>query len=116
MGVCAKLASHGDSLRHSAWPSDGNVTYCKVNISKTAHITYRINCQNLSHACTTNSAVAFDWQLFGHQWSRKPYLSGTISEMEMVQEIDGWLRGPAVEHRSLAGVLSLSCVRLVADR
>jgi len=26
-----------------------------------------------------------------------------------------WLRGPAVEHRSLAGVLSLSCVRLVAD-
>ena len=27
----------------------------------------------------------------------------------------GWLRGPAVEHRSLAGVLSLSCVRLVAD-
>jgi len=25
------------------------------------------------------------------------------------------LRGPAVEHRSLAGVLSLSCVRLVAD-
>jgi len=23
--------------------------------------------------------------------------------------------GPAVEHRSLAGVLSLSCVRLVAD-
>jgi len=29
--------------------------------------------------------------------------------------IEGWLRGPAVEHRSLAGVLSLSCVRLVAD-
>jgi len=27
----------------------------------------------------------------------------------------GWLRGPAVEHRSLADVLSLSCVRLVAD-
>jgi len=27
----------------------------------------------------------------------------------------GWLRGPAVEHRSLAGVLSLSCVPLVAD-
>ena len=27
----------------------------------------------------------------------------------------GWLRGPAVENRSLAGVLSLSCVRLVAD-
>ena len=26
-----------------------------------------------------------------------------------------WLRGPAVEHRSLAGVLSLSCVRPVAD-
>ena len=26
-----------------------------------------------------------------------------------------WLRGPAVEHRSLAGVFSLSCVRLVAD-
>jgi len=26
-----------------------------------------------------------------------------------------WLRGPAVEHRSLADVLSLSCVRLVAD-
>jgi len=26
-----------------------------------------------------------------------------------------WLRAPAVEHRSLAGVLSLSCVRLVAD-
>jgi len=27
----------------------------------------------------------------------------------------GWLRGPAVEHRSLAGVLSLSCGRPVAD-
>ena len=27
----------------------------------------------------------------------------------------GWLRSPAVEHRSLAGVLSLSCARLVAD-
>ena len=27
----------------------------------------------------------------------------------------GWLRGPAVEHRSLAGVLSLSCARLAAD-
>ena len=26
-----------------------------------------------------------------------------------------WLRSPAVEHRSLAGVLSLSCARLVAD-
>jgi len=26
-----------------------------------------------------------------------------------------WLRGPAVEHRSLAGVLSLSCARLAAD-
>ena len=25
------------------------------------------------------------------------------------------LRGPAVEHRSLAGVLSLSCARPVAD-
>ena len=28
---------------------------------------------------------------------------------------NGWLRGPAVEHRSLAEVLSLSCARLVAD-
>jgi len=27
----------------------------------------------------------------------------------------GWWRGPAVEHRSLADVLSLSCARLVAD-
>jgi len=27
----------------------------------------------------------------------------------------GWLRGPAVEHWSLADVLSLSCARLVAD-
>jgi len=26
-----------------------------------------------------------------------------------------WLRGPAVEHQSLAGVLSLSCARPVAD-
>jgi len=26
-----------------------------------------------------------------------------------------WLRGPAVERRSLAGVLSLSCARPVAD-
>jgi len=26
-----------------------------------------------------------------------------------------WLRGPAVEHWSLADVLSLSCARLVAD-
>jgi len=26
-----------------------------------------------------------------------------------------WLRGPAVEHRSLASVLSLSCARPVAD-
>jgi len=27
----------------------------------------------------------------------------------------GWLCSPAVEHRSLAGVLSLSCARLAAD-
>ena len=27
----------------------------------------------------------------------------------------GWLRGPAVEHWSLADVLSLSCAQLVAD-
>jgi len=27
----------------------------------------------------------------------------------------GWLRGPAVEHQSLAGVLSLSCARPVAN-
>jgi len=26
-----------------------------------------------------------------------------------------WWRSPAVEHRSLAGVLSLSCAQLVAD-
>jgi len=26
-----------------------------------------------------------------------------------------WLRGPAAEHQSLAGVLSLSCARPVAD-
>ena len=31
-----------------------------------------------------------------------------------VVAVHGWLRGPAVEHRSLAGVLSLSCVRLVS--
>ena len=29
--------------------------------------------------------------------------------------ISAWLRGPAVEHWSLADVLSLSCARLVAD-
>jgi len=29
--------------------------------------------------------------------------------------IYGWLRGPTVEHWSLANVLSLSCARLVAD-
>jgi len=29
--------------------------------------------------------------------------------------LTGWLRGPAVEHRSLAGVLSLTCARLAAD-
>jgi len=29
--------------------------------------------------------------------------------------IDGWLRGPAVEHWSLADVLLPSCARLVAD-
>jgi len=29
--------------------------------------------------------------------------------------ISSWLRGPAVEHWSLADVLSLSCARLVAD-
>ena len=29
--------------------------------------------------------------------------------------LPGWLRSPAVEHRSLAGVLSLSCARLAAD-
>jgi len=28
---------------------------------------------------------------------------------------DSWWRGPAVEHWSLADVLSLSCARLVAD-
>ena len=29
--------------------------------------------------------------------------------------LDGWLRGTVVERRSLAGVLSLSCARPVAD-
>jgi len=29
--------------------------------------------------------------------------------------LSGWLRGPAVEHWSLADVLSLSCARLVTD-
>jgi len=32
-----------------------------------------------------------------------------------LQQISRWLRGPAVEHWSLADVLSLSCARLVAD-
>jgi len=29
--------------------------------------------------------------------------------------LSGWLRGPAVEHRSLAGMLSLSCAQPIAD-
>ena len=44
--------------------------------------------------------------MIGHQSVTSPgWLSDTV----------GWLRGPAVEHRSLADALSLSCVRLVAD-
>jgi len=33
----------------------------------------------------------------------------------LLQLIKDWLRGPAVERRSLASVLSLSCARPVAD-
>ena len=42
----------------------------------------------------------------------------TVKDKEFTSDLQkslGWLRGPAVEHRSLADVLSLSCARLVAD-
>jgi len=42
-------------------------------------------------------------------------LDGDPAPLKRRNPPPGWLRGPAVEHRSLAGVLSLSCVRLVAD-
>jgi len=45
----------------------------------------------------------------------KSYVLSLINYLQTVLCCIGWLRGPAVEHRSLAGVLSLSCVRLVAD-
>ena len=38
-----------------------------------------------------------------------------VSHSIVFWEVKGWLRGPAVEHWSLADVLSLSCARLVAD-
>jgi len=40
-----------------------------------------------------------------------------VNEMSQQSRQSGTvvLCGPAVEHRSLAGVLSLSCARLVAD-
>ena len=36
-------------------------------------------------------------------------------QKQTTQEQNSWLGGPAVEHWSLADVLSLSCARLVAD-
>ena len=48
--------------------------------------------------------------LKNQQEEGKGFLSQTI-----VLTFQHWLRGPAVEHRSLAGVLSLSCARPVAD-
>jgi len=39
----------------------------------------------------------------------------TLQWRLVLAEATCWLRGPAVEHRSLAGVLSLSCARPVAD-
>jgi len=43
------------------------------------------------------------------------WISSTSHVMMINYSMIGWLRGPAVVHRSLVGVLSLSCVRLVAD-
>jgi len=41
--------------------------------------------------------------------------SALVSINEVTRCNSSWLCGPAVEHRSLAGVLSLSCARFVAD-
>jgi len=41
------------------------------------------------------------------EWNQGTFIEGAAPPI--------WLRGPAVEHRSLADVLSLSCARLVAD-
>jgi len=44
--------------------------------------------------------------------SKSIQFCGNVAE---VTTATSWWRGPAVEHRSLADVLSLSCARLVAD-
>ena len=44
-----------------------------------------------------------------------PSASSSNSVFVTTVQQTGWLRGPAVEHWSLADVLSLSCARLAAD-
>ena len=47
-----------------------------------------------------------------------PIITIQINKLDKQNSLNigcSWLRSPAVEHRSLAGVLSLSCARLAAD-
>jgi len=45
----------------------------------------------------------------------RPKISYSLPDHALYKAGYSWLRSPAVEHRSLAGVLSLSCARLAAD-
>ena len=55
-------------------------------------------------------------QIVKSAWLQETDLSTAKQNVvEFILNTRGWWRSPAVEHRSLAGVLSLSCARLVAD-
>jgi len=49
------------------------------------------------------------------QTNRKTAVKTVPPPILTMKAVSPWLRGPAVEHWSLADVLSLSCARLVAD-
>ena len=49
------------------------------------------------------------WKFIAFPWENRKTHSHSCATLY------GWLRGPVVEHWSLADVLSLSCARLVAD-
>jgi len=71
------------------------------------------NAMSISSAIFAGLTVVTDWQTDNATPSVKIgsiYVCSTAYGRIWI-----WLRGPAVEHRSLAGVLSLSCARPVAD-
>jgi len=54
----------------------------------------------------------------GWQWHQLDHMQTICTSLQadiLTTQFLGWWRSPAVEHRSLAGVLSLSCALLVAD-